>query len=129
MYVGNSNAPFINSGTLEAKNGGLLALAGSWSNAGVITVNNGTLYLGGTFATADIGTINRTGGSVLVNGLLDASGGPLNLNAATGCTSCARSKTGTINTAGGAAIVPDAGTLDHVTVNGNIELGVAGWPT
>ena len=60
-------------GTLEAKSGGILTIAptGTWTNAGMISVNAATVNLGGTFnATGGIGTWSNTGGTVNVTGTI-----------------------------------------------------------
>ena len=50
--------------TVSALTGGALTLGGTWSNAGVISINAGTLNLVSNFTTAQLGTVNRTGGTV-----------------------------------------------------------------
>src|SRR5262249_46457481 len=72
-----------NSGTIQAQNGASLTLDGTWSNSNTISISGGTLSLAGsfsnsgtisatnatvnldaTFTLADLGTFNRTGGTV-----------------------------------------------------------------
>jgi hypothetical protein len=71
--------------TLTAGPGGTVAIQGTdggqanvntrfWKNAGTIAVNDGVLYLGGTVKSAEIGTIQRSGGVVRLNGVLDNAG-------------------------------------------------------
>jgi hypothetical protein len=115
-------------GTLEAKSGGILTIVptGTWTNAGMISVNAATVNLGGTFnATGGIGTWNNTGGTVNVTGTITNTGNALTLNNATGSWSMTG---GTIN--GGTLAVADGktlnatgmgGTLSGVTVNGDLN--------
>ena len=77
-------SPFTNRGTIEIKNGATFALAGTWSNRGVVRLSEGTLALGGSFAQADLGNIERTGGTVKLTGQLDNTGTTLALNEQTG---------------------------------------------
>src|SRR5207249_3550506 len=74
----------INQATMQAINGGILALSGPWSNAGTINETNSTLYLAGNFTVAQIGTINRSGGTVNLAGILDNTGTTLALDAVSG---------------------------------------------
>jgi hypothetical protein len=89
----------LNQETWEANNGGTLELTGSWSNSG------GTLAVG--------------------------AGSTLALNATTGSLTLADNGTikgGTITLSGGAQVIPGGGsfwgTLDGVTLNGNLDLSV-----
>ena len=94
---------FSNQGTVTVVNGATLVLGSNWTNAAAITVNNSTLTLtdtwdndgtltandstvnlGGEFTLAELGTFDRTGGTVNLTGTLDNSGGSLDLNATTG---------------------------------------------
>ena len=62
---------------LTFSGGGRLFLEGNWSNTSQISVTGSTLELGGNFTTAGIGTLNRTGGTVRIVGLLDNTGATL----------------------------------------------------
>ena len=103
-------AVFINEGTLTATNGSTLQIGGpekvttwtntasgtitadhakldlwgDWTNEGVINITDSTMYMRGEFTTADLGTINRSGGSVHLCGTLDNTDDTLDLDAATG---------------------------------------------
>ena len=116
-------------GTLEAKSGGILTIAptGTWTNAGMISVNAATVNLGGTFnATGGIGTWSNTGGTVNVTGSITNTASTLTLNNATGSWTL---NGGTIN--GGTLALTDgktlnltnnaANTLSGVTVNGDLS--------
>ena len=83
----NPSGTFTNSGMLEAKNGGTLfvngtwtnsstivatdstlSLSGTWNNTGTISATNSTTNLGGSFTLANLGTFNRTTGTVNLTG-------------------------------------------------------------
>ena len=105
------------------------SLGGPWSNSGgTISVNNGTLNLGGDLRHRGHRHHQPHGRHRQRHRqLLDNTSGPLNLNAASGSWILASGgviKNGVIKTSGGAAIVPNSGTLDSVTVNGDIQLGL-----
>lgn len=59
---------FVNDGTLETRNGGLLSIGApyttsvvtTWSNTGIIRALDGPITLGGRTTTADLGTIERS---------------------------------------------------------------------
>ena len=107
---------FSNQGTVTVVNGATLVLGSNWTNAAAITVTNSTLTLtdtwdndgtltandstvnlGGAFTLAELGTFNRTGGTVNLTGTLDNSGGAW--------TSMPRPVTGH-STAGGSTTAP-----------------------
>ena len=98
-----NGAAFSNQATVTAVNGATLVLGSNWTNTATITVTNSTLTLndtwdnegtitandstvnlGGAFTLAELGTFNRSGGTVNLTGTLDNSGGSLELNATTG---------------------------------------------
>jgi hypothetical protein len=63
-----SNGGFTNQvgGLVDVQSGSTGNInAANWSNLGTFQVASGTLNLGGTFATADVGTITRSGTSVV----------------------------------------------------------------
>ena len=117
-------SPFTNRGTVEIKNGATFALAGTWSNRGVVRLNESTLNLGGVFTTADIGTIQRTGGTVKLAGLLDNTGATLALNDQTGTLvqEGGTIKGGRLTTSGGGALRAKSGTWDGLTLDGDLTL-------
>ena len=87
LSIANSGA-LTNTGTLEARNGGILTIApvGVWSNAGLIKVVDATssVNLGGTFSNAALGSFdNIAGGFLNLTGTLSNSG-TLAFSAATG---------------------------------------------
>jgi hypothetical protein len=105
-------------------NGGTLTLNGDWFNGGSLQLTNTTLNLAGTFGLGDLGTITRIGGTVQVTGTLNGDGGTLSLDATTGNWNV---NGGTlrqlvVNASGGAVLVGVSGTLDAVTVNGNLDI-------
>ena len=127
---GGSNASIVNLGTIDAGTSGMSIIVnpngGAFTNQGTLSASNGgTLYLGGT--VAQLGTFSSTGGTVNITGTLENSGSTLALNAATGSLTLSGTILGgTINESGGAELVPAAGTLSGVTVNGPLDLTASG---
>ena len=108
-----------NSGALQAAGAGVLSLAGSWSNTGLLGELNATLNLGGTFSTASLGGFSRTGGIVNLTGALNNAGSTLALNATTGSWNLAG---GTI--AGGTVTVTGDSRLIGTNLGGTFSGGV-----
>jgi hypothetical protein len=73
-----------NTGQIKTMSAGALTLGGAWTNRGTLSVSEATLNLGGTFKLVDLGTLNRTGGTINLTGLLDLNGETLTLNSTTG---------------------------------------------
>ncbi len=97
----------------------------AWSNAGTINVTNSTLNLGGLFTLPGMGAFNQTANTVSLVGTLDNTGTTLALSPATGSWTLAGGtlKNGTLAETGGAELVfTTSGTLDGVTVDGNLDL-------
>ena len=126
---------FTNSGTLSATAGILAvdpsnATAPNWSNTGTMQVSGGTLNLGGSFTTAGIGTFTRTGGAVNITGKLDntANTGTLDIGSAGvfgagGLSSLSGTITGgTIVSGDGTPLTTSYGTLNSVTIGGNLKV-------
>ncbi len=82
--------------------------------------------LGGSSHGPNLGTFNRTAGTVNLTGTLDNTGTTLALNATTGSWNLVGGtlKNGTLSETGGAKLVGTAsgGTLDGVTLNGDLDL-------
>lgn len=121
------SASWSNSSVLNASGAGALALMDSWTNSGTINVDGATLRLGGTFTLAQLGTLQRTGGTIEINGVLDLAGQTLDLNATTGSWQLQRGtiRAGTVRTSVGAKLscvgnIP--GTLDGVTYRGDLDV-------
>src|SRR5262245_57570582 len=101
IYMGTSDARVTNHGTIRAAAGGFLAvdpdrpgslftnaadgvlsaddgsleLLTPWTNAGQIVVHkDGTLQLSSSYTTDDIGSVTRTGGTILLSGQMDNTG-------------------------------------------------------
>jgi autotransporter-associated beta strand protein len=147
IQLGNSTGTVMNQGTLSALNGGTLSVNGAWrgaagsnitagagstlnlgsgtvawSNAGTITATNATVNLGGSFAQANLGTFNRTGGSVTILGQLN---GDLSLSPATGnwnMFSSSSLQNGTYTASGGASLTVLNGTFVNATANGPVNV-------
>jgi RHS repeat-associated protein len=125
---------WTNSGMLKADQGGTLGLNGTtWHNSGTTTsTNNSTVNLGGTFAIADIGTFNRTGGTVNLTGTLNNTGTTLALNNTTGTWTLAGGTIngGTVSTAGTAVLQgadQSQGFLNGVTLAGTLDIDRGGY--
>ena len=100
----------------------------SWSNTGTITTNGTTVDLRGNVTLADLGTISRTGGSIVLQGVLNAQGATIDLTQ--GLFKDLTLDGGTLENA---TLVDDAAdplnattnssnTLDNVTVQGGLTL-------
>ena len=117
---------FTNAVTVSS--GGVLSLTGNWTNASTITANNATVNLGGNLTLARLGTFNRTGGTVNLTGTLNNTGLELALNATAGSWQLLGGTIlgGTVSATGGAKLMGTAsgGTLDGVTLNGNLDVTV-----
>lgn len=81
---------FTNTGTIEVAGGDVRfyntvrnypTFYTNWSNAGVIRVSSGTLMLGGAFSYDGLGTIEHTGGRILLAGQFDLTGHSATLGA------------------------------------------------
>jgi hypothetical protein len=102
---------------------GTITLNGTWHNAGVINSINGTVNLGGTFVFGDVGTLNRTGGTVNITGTLNNTGSTLTLDATTGSWGLAGGtiQGGTVSASGGSQLlINNTATLDGVTLNSSV---------
>lgn len=123
-------ASFMNTGTLEARNGAALTLGASgttWTNNGVINVDASTVNLGGTFTTAGLGVLNRVGGTVNLTGIMDNSGNTFTLNDSTGpwLMSGGIFRGGVINLASSDKLIlsrTPTNRLDGALLNGDVSL-------
>ena len=131
-----NNDSVVNQGTIDADTAGQtitigVALTGgvlNWSNAGLLqTANGGTLNLSGQLTTAGLGTFSSTGGTVNLTGTLDNTGTTLALTAATGSLTLSGGtiQGGTVTASGGSDLVSANGTLDGVTLNGDVTVSTA----
>lgn len=59
---------------------GNVRVGGQWTNRGTLRVSAGSLWLGGAFKTSDIGTLQATGGRVVISGTLDNRNAVLRAN-------------------------------------------------
>jgi hypothetical protein len=149
-----ADGSFIQFGGAAASNAGTIAMNGTggttvlqmgydsnpgnnpyyqWTNTGTIDVTDTDLRLGGYFTQADVGTINRSGGTVKLNGFLDNTGQTLDITAGSPLDGLQMAG-GTIS---GGTVLGNAaanlfatdyssGTLDGVTLHGNLDLTGAG---
>ncbi len=127
------NGPWTNAadGTINS-NGATLSLGDPagyydpWSNAGTINVTGSTLNLGGSFSSAGLGTLNESANTINLIGKFDNTGATLALTPTTGSWNLLGGtiQNGTLAETGGAELVftPSGGTIDGLTVNGNLDL-------
>lgn len=129
LYLAN----WLNRGSIAASAGKVI-LGYGWKNEGVLEVaGSGRLELAGwPLRTADIGTLQRDGGTVRLDGTLDNRDRTLALNAATGSWETSmnfRLEGGALTTAGGARLIVPANqqaTLDDVHLQGAVQVAAGG---
>ena len=112
--------------TITAGPGGTVALQGTWENNGTIVVNDGTLYLGGTVDSSKVGTIQRTGGTIRLNGVLDNTGRTFTPGPGVGpwVLDNGRIIGGTVNLSlSDTGVNPDNRFIGPMTFNGELNLG------
>jgi VCBS repeat-containing protein len=124
---------FTNEGTVRASNGSILQLGGSvttnFANYGTINVAGSRLNLAGQVTQAGVGNLKRDpAATIAITGTLN---GDLTLDNSTGSwlLDGGKVQNGAINTAGTAALVAttnSSNTLDHVTLNGNLDVATRG---
>ena len=118
---------WTNAGVIDDNGGAALTLVGTWNNQrGTISVANTTLNLGGIFTLGTLGTLHSTAATVNLTSTLDLAGATLALDATTGpwTLNGGTIKNGTITESGpGQLLIANNGgnTLDHVTVNGDLD--------
>src|SRR5262245_7858065 len=122
----NLSGDWVNTGTINATSA-VVNLSGDWANTGAINASEATVNLGGNFTVAGVGMLNRSGGTVNLTGIVDGSGGTLVLNASRGSwvMSGGTVRSAILSTSGGVQLLVGNGTLDGVTVNGELDVGNA----
>jgi RHS repeat-associated protein len=125
-WGGPTNVTIINQGTISADvaGGTIVLFAHPFSNLGLVRSPAGTVILASTMQ--GLGTVDATGGTVQLAGLLDNTGFNLVLDTSANALQLAGGtiRGGTITAANGGSLVVDSGTLDGVTVNGVLDVGV-----
>lgn len=121
----------INRGTISVT-AGHLHLRGSedarWQNEGIFNLSGtGVVSFGGTFGYSQLGTLTRTGGTVVLEGELENTGKTLALNAATGDWELRQGKIigGAVTCADGTKLlIPNQnyGTLDGASLQGRLDV-------
>ncbi len=113
---------WTNAATLNLTNS-TLNIEGTWDNDGTIDATDSTVNLAGTFEVDDLGTFQRSGGTVNLLGTLSNAGTTLDLDALNGPW---RLSGGRINggvVSGQSLIGTDSnGTLDGVTLDTDLDL-------
>ena len=118
----------VNSGSVLASAGSALTLSGTLENDSTITVTNSAVNLNcSSFTQAQLGNFSRSGSTVSLSGTLT---GGLTLDATTGSWNLMAGTLlgGTLAESGGAELVFTSfgGTLNGVTVNGEMDLTAVG---
>ncbi len=122
---------FVNEGVLKVINGGRLSIqAEPWTNTGTLIVEDGILNLGGRFTSSDIGTVQRSGGTVNITGVLDNTGDVLTLDNTTGPWQLdgGTIQGGVVRIEEDALLVAAANVdnrLHNTSIQGNVELNVS----
>lgn len=116
-----------NSGSIAAQAGLTTLQTQQWSNSGVLkTSGSGKLALNFDTSSAALGSFQRDGGTVSLGGVLDNTGHQLDLSTAFGVGgldfSSGTIKGGNILNSANTAFVGSGGTLDGVTISGNLSL-------
>jgi len=142
------NGTYTNDLGLRLTTNAVLNLAGNWSNVGGIYATNATVNLGGSsmqvgtivlpgsilnvqgsFASAQMALISYAPGSVRLQSgsLIDNTGNTLVLDATTGSwlMNGGTLRGGTVEFNDGAQLLFSSGTLDGVTLNGELDVGRA----
>ena len=126
-FEGPVGGSLVNQGTIWSRTPGqTLWMLGDWDNNGTLKLSDGTLALGGTFTPADIGTIDRTGGRLIVAGIVDNAGSVFQASAATGAIELVgvggitgpRIVGGVVRGNETVPLTMNGGTLQDVTVEG-----------
>jgi hypothetical protein len=119
------------SGTITAS-GSTVKFNNAWSNPGTLSITNSPLTLGGTFSTTgfNFAGFSRSGtGAVDITGTLNNTSATLALNASTGPWNLLGGTVngGQVNSVSAQTLVATAsgGTLDDVTINGDITIDAA----
>ena len=89
-----------------------------WKNNGVIRVSNGTAQFWGTYSIDDIGTLEYTGGDVILSGNVLNQGKTIPQNASTGRWKFRGTVYGGRIESSGGVVADVAGTFDNVTLAG-----------
>jgi hypothetical protein len=106
---------------------------GNWTNSSIISVTNSTVNLAGTFSLNQVGTFNRSGGTVNLTGTLNNTNTTLTLDGpgSSWVLYNGAIRGGTLLATNGASLIANSsGTLDGVTVNGTLDVGNSingGW--
>ncbi len=119
-----------NQGTISADvAGGVIQLmAMPFSNGGTVKSPAGIIDLAGIYGPTGAGVFESTGGSVRLSGMWENSGSTLLVDDSSGSLTLLGGVIhgGAVDTAGSARLVGLGGTLDGVTVNGQLELPIDG---
>jgi hypothetical protein len=93
-----------------------------WKNNGIIRVSNGTVQFWGTYSVDDLGTLDYTGGEIILNGNLLNQGKAIAQNPSTGVWKLRGTVYGGRIESSGGVMADVAGTFDNVTLAGPATL-------
>ncbi|MDB5291790.1 MAG: tandem-95 repeat protein [Phycisphaerales bacterium] len=117
-----SGGAFINMGTVEAINGGILTVNANTN--GSIVENNSTLNIG--FTVGNVPNLTRIGGTVNLTGVIDFFGGTMPFSAATGSWNLlgGLARNCHLTFTGGNTLVPTAtgGVLSNMTLDSDLTM-------
>lgn len=119
------SSTWTNRGLISSVNSDL-DFRGAWSNQGTVQMTvttTGETRLGGTFRTADMGTLNRTGGTVKITGAVDNTGATMNLTGYWVMNGGTILGGGVVNVAGQLVLGP-ANRMVNVTINGDVYMSL-----
>ncbi|HYC57790.1 MAG TPA: hypothetical protein VEL28_22885 [Candidatus Binatia bacterium] len=114
-----------NTALVAVEDGATLTLDGDWTNTGKLVADGSTVNLGGTFTLVDLGSFDRTGGSVNITGTFDNETNLL-LDLDTGSWRLVGGTIlgGSVGATGGAELVltNSGGLLDGVTMDAPLNM-------
>jgi hypothetical protein len=120
-----TDGSFANTGLVSVTTGGVLQLSETWANTGTISETGGTINIAGNLTIAHLTPLVRSGGLLVLGGLLDNTGGTLNIGANSSATSRLSLSGEILNGAvhdSGSGLIAANGTLAHVTWQGTLDL-------
>ncbi len=125
-----NNSVLTNNGTLQVIAGTMTVNATNWTNPGIVNGTGGTMQLDGTLnATGGLGTMTTAGSTVRVAGVITNTGGNIALNATTGSWFMFGGNivNGSMTFTGGTALrtTTSGGTLTSVAIAGELLLDIS----
>lgn len=129
LGAGGTTTSFVNAGSIEVINASARIMSRAdgvnetWSNTGTIIVDKATLWLYGSFTSDDVVNVRNTG-IVSILGQMDNTGRTFTFNSQTrSYFGGGTIRGGTLVMGGPNARLENPGTLDGVTLRGDLQLG------